>query len=124
MNKAILLGRLTRDPEVRYTPSGKAVAQITLAVDRPFASQSGEKEADFIPVILWGKTAETVGNNFAKGQRILVEGRIQVRNYDAKDGSKRYATEVVADRFDFIEKKNGFEGMGSEVPDDVKVPFD
>ena len=94
MNKIILLGRLTRDPEVRYTPTGKVVCQFTLAVDRPFANQEGQREADFIPVVIWGKQAETCGNSLTKGQRALVEGRLQIRSYDGKDGNKRWITEV------------------------------
>ena len=105
MNKIILLGRLTKDPEVRYTQSGKVVAQFTLAVDRPFAGANGQKEADFIPVVIWGKSAELVGNSLSKGQRALVEGRVQIRSYDANDGSKRWVTEVIADRFEYIERK-------------------
>ncbi|MDO4179543.1 MAG: single-stranded DNA-binding protein [Phascolarctobacterium sp.] len=134
MNKAILLGRLVRDPEVRYTQTGKVVCQFTLAIDRPYASQDGQKEADFIPVVIWGKQAETCGNSFAKGQRALVEGRIQTRSYDAKDGSKRYVTEIVADRFEFIERKadtqnqnpvakESMEAFGKSVPFDEDVPF-
>lgn len=105
MNKIILLGRLTKDPEVRYTQSGKVVTQFTLAVDRPFAAVDGKKEADFIPVVIWGKSAELAGNSLGKGQRALVEGRVQIRSYDANDGSKRWVTEVIADRFEFIERK-------------------
>ena len=105
MNKIILLGRLTRDPEVRYTPTGKVVCQFTLAVDRPFANQEGQREADFIPVVIWGKQAETCGNSLTKGQRALVEGRLQIRSYDGKDSNKRWITEVIADRFEFIERK-------------------
>ena len=105
MNKVILMGRLTRDPEVRYTQTGKVVCQFTLAVDRPFANQEGQREADFIPVVIWGKQAETCGNSLTKGQRALVEGRLQIRSYDGKDGNKRWITEVIADRFEFIERK-------------------
>lgn len=105
MNKIILLGRLTKDPEVRYTQSGKVVTQFTLAVDRPYAVADGKKEADFIPVVIWGKSAELAGNSLGKGQRALVEGRVQIRSYDANDGSKRWVTEVIADRFEFIERK-------------------
>ena len=100
MNKAILIGRLTRDPEVRYTQSGVAVCTFTLAVDRRFAhkdANDGQPTADFIPIVTWRKLAEICGNNLAKGRRISVEGRIQVRSYDAQDGSKRYVTEIVAD---------------------------
>lgn len=104
MNKLILLGRLTKDPEVRYTDTGKVVCQFTLAVDRPY-STNGQKEADFIPVVIWGKSGETAGNTITKGQRVLVEGRLQIRSYEDKTGSKRYITECVADRFEYIERK-------------------
>lgn len=106
MNRIILLGRLTKDPEVRYTNTGKVVCQFTLAVDRPFANQEGQREADFIPVVIWGKQAETCGNSLTKGQRALVEGRLQIRSYDGKDGNKHWVTEVIADRFEFIERKS------------------
>jgi single-strand DNA-binding protein len=128
MNYVSLLGRLTKDPDCRYTQTGKCVVQLTLAVDRPFSGQDGKKEADFIPCVLWGKTAEVVANYVHKGQRLLVEGRIQVRSYDAKDGSKRYATEVIGNSVEFIEKKEqsgggGFEDMGQPVPYDEELPF-
>ena len=105
MNKIVILGRLTKDPEVRYTPSQKVVASLTLAVDRPFTGADGKREADFIPVVIWGKTAEMVGNSCAKGHRLLVEGRLQIRNFDAKDGTKHWVTEVVANSIEFIERK-------------------
>lgn len=123
MNRVILLGRLTKDPEVRYTQTGKVVCQFTLAVDRPFSGQEGKKEADFIPVVIWGKQAETLGNSVTKGQRLLVEGRLQVRSYD-KDGSKHFVTEVIADRFEYIERKEknfddgSFNSMGETFPQD------
>ena len=104
MNKIILMGRLTRDPEVRVTPSEKTVCTFTLAVDRQFANQSGEREADFINIVVWGKAAELCGNSLAKGQRLLVEGRLQIRNYVAKDGNKRYVTEVIAESFLMLDK--------------------
>ena len=107
MNKIILLGRLTRDPEVRATPSGKSVAQITLAVDRP--AQDGKKEADFIPVVLWGKAAELVGASCKKGHRLMVEGRLQIRNFDAKDGTKHWVTEVISNNMEFIEKRENLD---------------
>ena len=113
MNRIILLGRLTKDPEVRYTNTGKVVCQFTLAVDRPFANQEGQREADFIPVVIWGKQAETCGNSLTKGQRALVEGRLQIRSYDGKDGNKHWVTEVIADRFEFIERKSDFAGRTS-----------
>ena len=105
MNKIILLGRLTRDPEIRYTQTGACVAQFTLAVDRPVKNQDGSREADFIPCVAWGKIGEVVGNYVHKGQRLLVEGRLQIRSYDAKDGSKRWVTEVIVNHGEFVERK-------------------
>ena len=108
MNKAILIGRLTRDPEVRYTQSGVAVCTFTLAVDRRFArrdANDGQPTADFIPIVAWRKLAEICGNNLIKGRRISVEGRIQVRSYEAQDGSKRYVTEVVAEDLEFLDSR-------------------
>ena len=100
------MGRLTRDPEVKVTSTGKNVTSFTLAVNRPFKNSQGEYEADFINVQIWGKIAELVGNSCSKGHRLLVQGRLQIRQYVGKDGVKKYATEVVADRVDFIEKKS------------------
>ena len=105
MNKIVLMGRLTKDPEVRYTQSGKVVCQFTIAVDRPFSSEDGKREADFIPVIVWGKPAEIAGNSLAKGHRVLVEGRLQIRSYDDSKGVKRWVSEVIANSFEFIERK-------------------
>ena len=136
VNKIILLGRLVKDPEVKYTTTGKVTASFTLAVDRPFNSQTGQKEADFIPIVVWGKSAEAVGNNLSKGKRALVEGRLQIRGYEDKNGNKRWVTEVIADRFEFIEKAGdkaakpqasnapgGFDSMGEAVPDLDGIPF-
>lgn len=103
MNRVILIGRLTRDPELRYTPSGVAVTQFTLAVDRPFSNQQNEREADFIPVVTWRQLAETCANYLRKGRLTAVEGRIQVRNYDNNEGRKVYVTEVIADNVRFLE---------------------
>lgn len=132
MNKAIIMGRLTKDPDVKYTQSGKCVTQFTLAVDRPFKDANGNKETDFIPVVLWGKTAELVGNSCQKGHRLLVEGRLQIRSYDAKDGTKRWVTEVIANSVEFIERKadvaasagdkGGFESFG-QAEDLSNIPF-
>ena len=99
----ILIGRLTRDPELKFLQSGKAVCNFTLAVDKPF----GDKEADFIPVVVWGKIAEACGNNLGKGRLVAVNGRLQIRTYE-KDGQKRYITEVVAGEVKFLDygKKN------------------
>lgn len=103
LNRVILIGRLTRDPELKYTPAGVAVTQFTLAVDRPFTSGQGEREADFIPVVTWRQLAETCANYLRKGRLTAVEGRIQVRNYEGNDGQRRYVTEVIADNVRFLE---------------------
>jgi single-strand DNA-binding protein len=106
LNRVILIGRLTRDPELRYTPAGVAVTQFTLAVDRPFTNQQKEREADFIPVVTWRQLAETCANYLRKGRLAAVEGRIQVRNYDNAEGRKVYVTEVIADNVRFLESGN------------------
>lgn len=105
MNKAILIGRLTKDPELKYTGSNIPVATFSLAVNRPFANQNGEKETDFINIVVWRKQAETAKNFISKGSLVAVEGRIQTRNYVAQDGTKKYITEVVADNIQFLETK-------------------
>ena len=105
MNTITLLGRLTKNPEARYTSTGKAVTLFTLAVNRPYTNSDGQREADFINCQAWGKTAEVVGNHVSKGDRLLVEGRLQIRSYTDKEGVKRYATEVVVNRVEFIEQK-------------------
>ena len=112
MNKVILAGRLARDPEVRYTQSGKAVASFALAVNRRFSRNGGDGQqtADFIPIVAWEKLAEICGNNLIKGSQIVVDGRMQVRSYDAQDGSKRYVTEVVANDIEFMGSKMQHEG--------------
>lgn len=135
MNKIILLGRLVRDPEVYITGTEKTICTFTLAVDRPFASKDGQREADFINVVVWGKTAELCGNSLAKGQRLLIEGRLQIRSYVGKDEAKHYVTEVIADRVEFIEKKettmgstyknnaeHSFESMGTTMGEE-EIPF-
>lgn len=116
LNRVILIGRLTKDPELRYTPSGVAVTQFTLAVDRPFSNQSGEREADFIPVVVWRQLAETCANYLRKGRLTAVEGRIQVRNYDNNEGKRVYVTEVVADNVRFLERPNRDGDEGTRDP--------
>ena len=99
MNKVVLIGRLTKDPELRFTPgSGAAVTTLTLAVDR-YNPKTNQNEADFIPIVIWGKQAENTANYMSKGGQVAISGKIQTRSYDAKDGTKRYITEVVADQF-------------------------
>ena len=106
MNKVFLIGRLTRDPELRYTGSNIPTAQFSIAVNRPFTNQSGEREADFINVIVWRKQAENCKNYLTKGSQVAIEGRIQTRNYDGQDGKKVYVTEVVADNVEFLGSRN------------------
>lgn len=112
LNRVILIGRLTKDPELRYTPSGVAVTQFTLAVDRPFTAQGGEREADFIPVVTWRQLAETCANYLRKGRLTAVEGRIQVRNYENNEGKRVYVTEVIADNVRFLESSKNDSGSG------------
>lgn len=103
MNKVTLIGRLTKDPELKYTAgAGTAVTTLTLAVDRRF-TKDGQKEADFIPVVIWGKQAESTAQYVSKGKLLGAAGRIQTRSYDAKDGTKRYVTEVIAEEVQFLE---------------------
>ncbi len=102
INRVVLLGRLTRDPELRYTPSGVAVATFSLAVDRRFTNQQGEKETDFINIVVWRQLAELCANYLKKGQQAAVEGRLQTRNYENKEGRTVYVTEVVADNVQFL----------------------
>lgn len=102
MNKAILLGRLTRDPELRYTQKGTPVASFTLAVNKRFKGKNDESDADFIPIVVWGNVGENTAKYMQKGSQVAVSGRIQVRNYQANDGTKRYVTEVVADEVTFL----------------------
>lgn len=134
MNSIVLLGRMTKDAEVRYTSTGKVVASFSLAVDRPYTGEDGKHEADFIDCTIWGKSAETLGNSVHKGQRVLVEGRLQIRPYTDKNGNKRTAAEVVCGRFEFIERREqsgrqgeqqlqGMESFGQQVPFNEEIPF-
>lgn len=106
MNKVFLIGRLTRDPELRYTGNNTAVASFAIAVNRNFTNQAGDREADFINIVVWRKQAENVKNYLTQGSQVAIDGRIQVRSYDDKDGQKRYVTEVVADNVEFLGSKN------------------
>ena len=127
MNKIILIGRLTKAPDLRYTPNGAAVCTFTLAVNRPY-SKDGEQEADFINIVVWNKAGENAAKYLAKGRQAAVEGRLQIRTYDGDDGKKRWVTEVVADRVEFIgsagAQKQEDETFGEEVDfDEGDVPF-
>lgn len=133
LNKVILVGRLTRDPEVRYTQTGKAVASFSIAVDEGYGDQ---KRTNFIPIIVWDKLAEICGNNLSKGRRVLVEGRLQIRDFE-KDGQKRRSTEVVAQVVTFLDGKQTSAGsndnstktgydvssFGTEVFPEEEIPF-
>ncbi len=113
LNRIILIGRLVRDPELRYTQNGTPVARFTLAVDRNRArSVSGEKETDFIDIVVWQKQAEVCANFLGKGRLVAVEGRLQIRAYETKEGEKRRAAEVVAQQVRFLDRGTGKEKMG------------
>lgn len=105
MNKVCLVGRLTKDPEMRTTQAGVVACTFTMAVDRPFKDKDGNKQADFLPCVAWRTSAEFIGKYFTKGQRIGLEGSIQTRTYNAQDGSNRYVTEIVVDHAEFVERR-------------------
>lgn len=139
MNKVFLIGRLTRDPELRFTPAnGVPVTNFTLAVDRPFLNQKGEREADFIRIVCWRRLAENCANNLNKGRLVAVFGRLQVRNYETPDGQRRTISEVIADEVQFLDwpkdqssKSTDFNDFGADVdfgqdvggPEGDGVPF-
>ncbi len=130
LNRVVLIGRLTKDPELRYTPNGVAVASFTLAVNRARPNQQGEREADFIPIVVWQKQAENCANYLGKGRMVAVDGRLQVRNYEGKDGVRRWVTEVIAENVRFLDKKDssseaaGAGSFGNEVEfNDDDIPF-
>lgn len=117
LNKVVLIGRLTKDCELRYTPAGVAVANFTLATDRPFKNQAGEKETDFIPIVVWRKQAENCAEYISKGSLVAIDGRIQVRNYENTEGKKVYITEVISENVRFLDSKSKKENndLGTEV---------
>lgn len=126
INKVVIIGRLTSDPTLKFTPGqGTAVTTINLAVDRRFTKDE-KKEADFIPVVIWGKSAESTAQYMSKGLLIGIAGRIQTRSYEAKEGGKRYVTEVVAEEVQFLEwgKKNDSAGYSSSGDYDDMIPID
>lgn len=112
MNKVFLIGRLTKEPELRYTQSNTAVATFSIAVNRPFMSQSGEREADFINIVVWRKQAENCGKYLSKGSQVAIDGRIQTRSYDDQNGNKRYVTEVLAESVEFLNSKKDGQQSG------------
>ncbi|MGI6161089.1 MAG: single-stranded DNA-binding protein [Christensenellales bacterium] len=136
MNKAILIGNLTKDPDQRVTGGGTPVTSFTVAITRRYQSAQGEKQADFIPIVTWRTLAENCGKYLRKGSKVAVFGTIQTRSYDAQDGSKRYVTEVVADEVQFLDSKPAGESgrfsqpSGSDMPahgftelEDEELPF-
>lgn len=118
INRVILVGRLTKDPELRYTPSGVAVANFTIAVNRTFSNQQGEREADFINVVVWRRAAENTANFVGKGSLVGIDGRLQTRSYDNNEGRRVYITEVVADSVQFLEPKGGKAAGGTSMNND------
>ena len=126
LNTIFIMGRLTRDPELRHTTTGTPVTSFTLAVDRDFKGQDGEKETDFIDVVAWRNTAEFVSKYFGKGRMAVVQGRLQIRNWTDKDGNKRKSAEVLADNVHFADSKrdNATAEMAyTEIEDDGDWPF-
>lgn len=124
MNSIILIGRLTKDPELRYTQAGKAVCSFTLAVDRPYSGEN--KEADFINIVVWNKVGENCAQYLKKGRKAAVQGRLQIRSYEDDNGKKKYITEVVANSVEFLEfgNKQQNEDFGIDVDfDESDVPF-
>lgn len=123
LNKIILMGRLTRDPELRHTGSGTAVASFSLAVDRDFKNQSGEKETDFIDIVAWRNTAEFVSKYFSKGRMAVVEGRLQIRDWTDKEGGKRRSAEVIAESVYFGDSKKESSGSSYAAPSSTDQDF-
>lgn len=129
LNKIILIGRLVADPQLRYTQTGIAVTNFTLAVNRSFVSQSGEREADFIDIVAWRKQAETCANYLNKGRLVAVDGRLQIRSYEDQNGIRRKAAEVVADQVRFLDRARDSdsdqhqEADGPPEPEFDDVPF-
>lgn len=124
MNQVVLIGRLTKDPELRYTPTGSPVCQCTIAVDN-YNPKTKEKNADFVPLVIWGKQAENTATYMLKGNQIAINGKIRTRSYDGKDGVKRYITEVLVTNIQFISNNNRSNNQGELelVNDDSDGPF-
>ncbi|HCD42048.1 MAG: single-stranded DNA-binding protein [Bacillota bacterium] len=132
MNRIVLIGRLVREPELRYTQTGIAVASFTIAVNRPFLNQKGQREADFIDIVVWRNQAENCANYLSKGRLVGVDGRLQIRSYETADGQRRRVAEVVADRVEFLDRgrdsdegsaDTGHQGMEDDSGFPDEVPF-
>ncbi|GAB6934969.1 MAG: single-stranded DNA-binding protein [Bacillota bacterium] len=127
LNRVILIGRLTHDPELRYTPSGVAVASFSLAVNRPFTNQQGERETDFIDIVVWRQLAETCAQYLRKGRLVAVEGRLQIRTFENQEGRRVKVAEVVADNVRFLESNAAAQGGrmdALEAPERRSTRFD
>ena len=124
MNRVVLVGRLTANPETRTTPSGVTVCNFTVACDRPYVKQGEERQADFINCIAWRQTGEFVSKYFVKGNRIALDGSIQTRSWDDKNGNKRYATEVVVDHVEFAQSKNEGQTTAQAAPSESTGDID
>lgn len=114
MNRTVLVGRMTRDPELKYTPTGVAVANFTLAINRPFKNADGDNEADFINIVVWRKPAENTAQYTKKGSLVGVDGRLQSRTYEGQDGKTVYVTEVVADSVQFLDTKGSNQSKNNQ----------
>jgi single-strand DNA-binding protein len=133
LNKVVLIGRLTDDPELRYTPNGTAVCNFTLAVERNFRNRDGDYDTDFIDIVVWRNQAENCANYLSKGRLVAVEGRLQIRSYETNEGQRRRVAEVVANNVQFLEWPNDNDGGQKQQPkkeetedideDDIEVPF-
>ena len=124
MNVAILIGRLTRDPELKYVPStGKAVANFTIAVDRTYTSKFGERMTDFFNIVVWGKQAENCANYLAKGRLVGIKGTIENRSYESQNGEKRYITEIIAENVQFLEFAKPNVNNGSSIITDKETEY-
>ena len=124
MNKVFLVGRLTRDPDLRYGANNNAVMRTAIAVDRAFANQNGEREADFINITAFGNRAETMKKYLTKGSQIAVSGRIQTGSYDDKDGKRVYTTDVIIDEFQFLDSKGSRNNDTTDSSNDSVTPYD
>ena len=126
MNKAVLMGRLTKDPELKITQNGNSVCSFTLAIDRRFKNQQGERETDFIPIVAWRQTAELAARYFSKGSKMALVGTIQPRSWEDDNGERRYITEVIADEIYFADSKRQQNDQGYMPPSDdgAGLPFD
>ena len=119
MNKAFLIGRLTRDPELRYSSNNAPIVNFTIAIDRQYTNSEGQRDTDFINIVAFQKQAENISKYVSKGSLVAVDGRIQTRNYEDKDGKRVYVTEVVADRVQFLDTRNSSGNSEKEKTDDV-----